>query len=67
MVHSKDHMKTFFDYLENKIKQRGFEGYKALSTYIEITMDYYSLCRIDDLKKIAMDDFHCNVNEKGEP
>ena len=30
-------------------------------------MAYYSLCRIDDLKKIKTDDFHRNVNEDGEP
>ena len=29
-------------------------------------MAYYGLCRIDNLKKITTEDFHCNVNEEGE-
>ena len=66
MVFIKEKMKKIFNYLENKIKQRGFEGFKALSTYIGIAMAYYGLCRIDDLKKITTDNFHHNVNEEGE-
>ena len=34
--------------------------------YVGIAMAYYSLCRINGLKKITTVDFHRNVNEEGE-
>ena len=60
-------MKKVFSYLEKKFKQQGFEGYKALSTYIGIVVAYYSLCRINNIKKITANNFHRNVNEEREP